>query len=194
MTVNSTDLRSPFALGDTLPAVYREPELLGPQPDTAATFLDLCEAFDAVLAPIFATLDCFPAYLDPETAPEDMLDWLAAWIGLSVAANIPAADKRNRIAVGAQFLGQRGTRSSIVQKVAAAFGVSPEDTEVIESLRVVRRSSAASGEIAEVHAPMLVVRITTDDGQGIDRRRLDAFVDLVKPAHLPHEVDVVARR
>jgi len=41
-----------------------------------------CSAFDEVLAPVFATLDGLPAYLDPALASEDFLDWLADWVGL----------------------------------------------------------------------------------------------------------------
>ena len=53
-------LCSPRPFMDTMPSVYRGDPLAQ----------QLCAAFDDVLAPIFATLDCFPAYLDPKTRPE----------------------------------------------------------------------------------------------------------------------------
>ena len=57
-------LLSPRPLGETLPSVYL----------TDFFAQQLCAAFDELLAPIFATLDCFPAFLDPSTTPKDMLD------------------------------------------------------------------------------------------------------------------------
>jgi hypothetical protein len=53
---------------DTMPSVCGDP--LAQQ---------LGAAFDDVLAPIFGTLDCLPAYLIEPL--RDMLDWLAGWIG-----------------------------------------------------------------------------------------------------------------
>ena len=48
-------LASPHPLGPALPAIYQED-------DFAQSFLT---AFDDVLAPIFSTVDNFPACLDP---------------------------------------------------------------------------------------------------------------------------------
>ena len=40
-----------------------------------------CGALDEVLAPVLSTLDNLPAYLDVATTPDDLLPWLAAWLG-----------------------------------------------------------------------------------------------------------------
>src|SRR6185312_14527918 len=66
---------SPHPLGATLPALYLD--------DVFAQ--NLCASLDEVLAPVIGVLDCFPAYLDPRTAPPDMVDWLASWTGRLVA-------------------------------------------------------------------------------------------------------------
>ena len=198
MTASISGLRSPFPLGDNLPAVYRpelttlERESEPMQEPEPSTFVNLCAAFDEVLAPIFAVLDRLPAYLDPRTAPEDMLDWLAAWIGLSIAPDTGSVQKRNWIAVRAKFLGRRGTPAAIEALVDAAFGLDPADTDVFE--RLVSRSSADPDGTSEVYAPTLVVRVKTDRPEHIDVKRLESFVDGVKPAHVPHRVEVVPRR
>ena len=68
-------LASPHPIGGTLPGLYAD--------DSFAQ--RLCEGLDELLAPVLATLDCLPAYLDPGTAPLDLLEWLAGWVGIAVA-------------------------------------------------------------------------------------------------------------
>jgi phage tail-like protein len=170
-------LLSPRPLGETLPSVYL----------TDFFAQQLCAAFDELLAPIFATLDCFPAFLDPGTTPEDMLDWLAGWIGLTMDADIDTARKRELIAAGAALMPWRGTVRGVREAVAAAFNA---EAEIIESGGVqwsTRPDSDAGG--APVQA--LLVRIVTDEPATIDLRRLDAVVEAVKPAHVSHRVEAV---
>jgi len=172
-------LRSPHPLLDTLPSAYRTDPLTE----------QLCAAFDDVLAPIFATLDCLPAYLDPNTAPEDMLDWLAGWLGLGINGHEDPTRKRHLIVAGASSLPWRGTLQSIHDEVVAAFNV---EAEVIES-GATTCSTQADSEPGGQSVPTLLVRVTTDTEDGIDPRSLDAVVDAVKPAHIPHRVEVVIR-
>ena len=65
---------TPAPLADTLPSMLRE--------DPFAR--QFCTGLDEVLAPVWLSLDSFAAYLDLGTAPEDMLPWLAHWLGVSV--------------------------------------------------------------------------------------------------------------
>jgi len=172
-------LCSPRPLMDTMPLVYRG-DFLAEQ---------LCTSFDDVLAPIFATLDCLPAYLDPKTAPADMLDWLAGWIGLTVSGHAETARKRELIIAGASLLPWRGTIRSVREAVVAAFN---RETEVIESGSAtwsITPDSRPGGQ----PVPSLIVRVTVDNDDDIDQRSLDAVVDSVKPAHIPHRVEVVIR-
>ena len=74
-------LASPHPIGGTLPGLYAD--------DSFAQ--RLCEGLDELLAPVLATLDCLPAYLDPGTAPLDLLEWLAGWVGIAVAPGLPDA-------------------------------------------------------------------------------------------------------
>lgn len=172
-------LCSPRPLGETLPSVYRS-DFLAEQ---------LCAAFDDVLAPIFATMDCLPAYLDPKTAPADMLDWLAGWIGLTVNRHEEPGRKRELIAAGAALLPWRGTVRSVHEAVVAAFN---RETEVIESGSATC-STQPDSEPGGRPVPTLIVRVTVDKENDIDRRSLDALVESVKPAHIPHRVEVVTR-
>jgi phage tail-like protein len=164
---------------DTMPLVYREDPLAE----------QLCASFDDVLAPIFATLDCLPAYLDPRTAPADMLDWLAGWIGLTVSAHEEPTRKRELISAGAALLPWRGSVRSVQEAVVAAFN---RETEVIESGSATWSTTPDSRPGGQAVAG-LVVRVTVNSADDIDQRSLDALVDSVKPAHIPHRVEVVVR-
>jgi phage tail-like protein len=172
-------LCSPHPVLDTLPSAYR----------TDPVTEQLCAAIDDVLAPIFATLDCLPAYLDPNTAPEDMLDWLAGWIGLTINGHEEPTRKRELIVAGASSLPWRGTLKSVHDAVVAAFNV---ETEVTES-GATTCSTQPDSEPGGQPVPTLVVRVTTDAEDDIDGRSLDAVVEAVKPAHVPHRVEVVTR-
>lgn len=172
-------LASPQPLIETMPSLYRT--------DYLAELL--CGSFDEVLAPIFATLDCLPAYLDPRTVPEDMLDWLASWIGLNVGGHDDPARKRERIITGAALLPWRGTARSVREAVVAAFNCR---TEVIESGDATF-STEPNSEPGGRSRPILVVRVITSSDGDVDRRSLDELVDAVKPAHIPHRIEIITR-
>lgn len=180
MTAPSAGLATPHPLGSTLPPLYHSDDFAQ----------QLCAAFDDVLAPVFAILDCFPAYLDAGTAPEDMLDWLAGWIGLTLTDQGGAARKRASIAIGAAVLPERGTARSIREAVRAAFNL---ETEIVESGATSWSTTADSAPPGE-DAPDLLVLVVTDEPDAIDRRRLDEVVRSAKPAHMPHRIEVVASR
>lgn len=170
---------SPRPLMETMPLVYRD-DFLAEQ---------LCGSFDDVLAPVFATLDCFPAYLDPQTTPADMLDWLAGWIGLSVDQHPDPKRKRELILAATALLPWRGTPRGVREAVQATFN---QETEVIES-GAATWSNKPNSRAAGQPVPNLLVRLTVDHDVQIDQRSVDALVESVKPAHIPHKVEVVIR-
>ena len=92
-------LASPYPLGEILPSLYRD--------DYFAQ--NLCGGLDEVLAPIIATLDSLPAYLDPATAPDDMLGWLAGWMGIVLDGHQTAERQRELVQEGVDILQWRGT-------------------------------------------------------------------------------------
>ena len=180
MNSPSASLATPHPLGSTLPALYLGDHFTQ----------QLCAAFDDVLAPVLAVLDCFPAYLDAGTAPEDMLDWLASWIGLTLDDQRGAAGKRTSIANGAAVLPERGTARSIQEAVKAAFNV---QTEIVESGATSWSTTPDSAPPGE-EVPDLLVLVVTDQHDAIDRRRLDEVIRFAKPAHVPHRIEFVASR
>ena len=176
MRTGITELTSPRPLIATLPSLYWSDPLAA----------NLCDAFDEALAPIFATLDCFAAYLDPRTCPVDMLNWLAGWIGLDASAHEPE-HKRGLIMAGAATLASTGTAHSIRAAVVAAY---QRPTEVVESGSATW-SLTPDSQPGGRPAPGLVVRVEVADTAEVDVRNLDALVDRIKPAHVPHRVELV---
>src|SRR5688572_10836276 len=93
------NLLSPHPLGAALPGLYQED-------DFTQRFL---AALDEVLAPIFATLDNINCYFDPTFAPEDFLEMLAEWVGLTLDERWPLETQRTMVARAIELYAWRGT-------------------------------------------------------------------------------------
>lgn len=169
-------LASPYPLGQTLPALYRDDYFTQ----------NLCSGLDEVLAPIVATLDSLPAYLDPATAPDDMLGWLAGWMGVVLDGHQTAERQRELVQVGVELLQWRGTARGVRAAVGALFD-GPQ--EIIESGGA-STSTEPGSRLPGNAQTELVVRLGVSDTEGFDVRRLDALVEIAKPAHVPHRVEV----
>jgi phage tail-like protein len=170
---------SPHPLGRTLPALYQEDSLVQ----------RLCAALDAVLAPDITLLDCFPAYLDPGTAPPDLLDWLAGWVGLSAIRDLPTPRRRDLVRRAARLHAWRGTPAAVKELVEAATG-----------LPVQLEESGGTGWSVQAGAPLpgrdepgLVVRISIGAARPDEAavQQLIQLLTLVVPAHLPWRLDLV---
>jgi phage tail-like protein len=172
------DLISPCPIGATLPAVFEQDWYTQ----------QICAAFDEVLAPVFATLDSLPAYFDPATAPADMLGWLGGWIGIAFNGHEAEKERRELIRTGAELLPWRGTARGVRQAVRAVYGTEPE---VIDSGGTV--CSTESGTQPPGSDSLgLLVRLIVPNPADIDLRRLHRLVVSLKPAHVPHRLEVVA--
>lgn len=169
-------LASPYPIGETLPGVFR-----------GDSFTQRwCAALDEVLAPIVATLDSFPAYLDPATAPEDLLPWLAGWMGIALDGHQSAERQRELVQIGVELLQWRGTARGIRSAVRALFDLDPELVESGGTATSPQPGTALPGG----DRPELLVRLRVPNPDEFDVRRLDALVDMAKPAHLPHRVEI----
>src|SRR4051794_35664644 len=107
-----SSLPTPHPIGDRLPAIYL-------QDDFTQRFT---EALDAVLAPVFATLDSFSGYLDPRLAPDDFLDWLAGWVALDLDERWTPLQRRALVANAVELHRRRGTRRGLAAHVRMITG------------------------------------------------------------------------
>lgn len=172
-------LISPHPLGESLPALFQEDGF-------TQRFVS---AFDAALAPIFATLDNLPAYLDPWLAPPDFLEWLGSWFGLAFD-EAWSVERRRAVAANAfEFYRMRGTSRGLKAQIEIFTGGTAEiiDTGGVATSTTAGQALPGSPNFA------LMVRVAVDDPSTINMTRLDALVAAAKPAHVTHKVEVVKR-
>jgi phage tail-like protein len=169
-------LASPHPLGGTLPALYAD--------DSFAQ--RLCDGLDEVLAPVLATLDCLPAYLDPATAPTDLVEWLAGWVGVAVAPQMPDGRRRQLVAAVARLYVLRGTLSAIRTIVELSTGQTPE----IHESGGASWSQDPDAPLPGRPEPELVVRLQTADRR-IEEPQLMALIEAFVPAHVPWRLELL---
>ncbi|MGH2690777.1 MAG: phage tail protein [Actinomycetota bacterium] len=171
-------LPSPVPLGEQLPAVYLQYPGIAPA---------LTQALDEVLAPVFATLDNFVAYLDPMLTPEDFVDWLAGWMGVEPDETWSPAQRRAAVARASAAYRRRGTVGGIAEQIELATGVAPE----IADSGGVNWSGVPGGTIPGNGDFRMTVRLRVPDPSAIDTARVEAIVREMVPANVVHEVEVV---
>lgn len=104
-----------------LPAIYQENDL-------SVRFVG---SLEPLLDPIVALLDCLPAHVDPDLAPEDVLALMARWLGLEVDEAWPIERKRELVRRGDELARRHGTRAGLELTLRIAFPDHPlrvEDT------------------------------------------------------------------
>ena len=174
-------LGSAVPLAPRLPAVLQEDEFL-------QRFL---MAFDDALAPIFTTLDGLACYLDPRMAPEDFLDWLAEWVGVRLDESWSAAQRREVVAHAAAIHRRRGTVPGMADAIRLAVGGVLEVE--LEDSGGVAWSAVPGAELPGSAAAMLHVRVYAAAREDVHVRRLEGIINAVKPAHIPHTLEVLPR-
>ncbi|MGH2706295.1 MAG: phage tail protein [Actinomycetota bacterium] len=177
MRKEAPGLPSPHPLGQALPGLYQEDDL--------AQRLTL--ALDGVLAPIFATLDCLYAYIDPWLAPPDFLRWLAGWFALTLDGAPPLRRQRALVAEAVRLYRRRGTAEGLASFVALLTGITPEITDSGGARWSLRPNSRPPGSARQ----RVKVRLQVPRGRQIERGHVEAIVALTKPANLAHEVEIV---
>lgn len=163
------------------------PHPIGPTLSTPLQDDDFAQRFtaglDKVLAPVFVTLDNIDSYFDPYLAPDDFVDWLSTWVGLSLDENWPLEKQRRLIAQAVELYSWRGTIRGVSALVEIYAGVGPEITES----GGVATSDVPGGQVPGTADATMKVTVR---GASVEPARLDVVVSEAKPAHVTHEVEV----
>lgn len=174
-------LLSPAPFIDRLPALYTES-------DFTRRFV---AAFDDVLAPVFAVLDCLDAYLDPRLAPADFLAMLGRWTAADTGAWQPdspdSLDERRLVAEAVASHAARGTIPGLAERLARTFDI---DAEISDNGGV-SWSATAMGPLPGTEELYLRVRIRSADRGALPLLRIRALVENDRPAHVPVRIEVV---
>jgi phage tail-like protein len=173
------DLDSAVPLALQLPAIFQED-------DFTQRFVS---AFDVALAPVVAVLDDLAAYVDPSLAPDDFVEWLAGWVGFELSGSWDLGTRRAIVGDAVNSYRRGGTAGAITDAVALASG---GDVEIVESGGASWSSTPQSALPGDDSSTMRVT-VRVDDPSQVDTARLNAFVASVKPAHVAHVLEVVAR-
>jgi phage tail-like protein len=103
----------------------------------SANFVDrLLSYFDTVFAEIETEVERFPAYLDPDSAPAEFLDWLGAWLDLRFLAQWPEETRRDFIRRAIEYYKRRGTVEGLREFLQLHTGLTGTQPAVIEHFRL----------------------------------------------------------
>jgi phage tail-like protein len=166
-------LRMPYPLDTLLPSVLREDSFTQ----------RLTAGLDEVLAPVVSTLDCLDAYLSPQLAPEDFLDWLSSWFTESLDETWPIQRRRRFTAHAAELFRTRGTLAGLRRELELRTGGRVE----VSDSGGVSWSLKPEARLPGDRVPRLTVRVAAD----ADHAGLDALIRVAKPAHVLHRLEVV---
>jgi phage tail-like protein len=78
-------------------------------------------ALEELLDPIVAVLDALPAHFDPNHAPEDILELLAAWLGVDLDESQDIRHQREMVRRAAELGRRRGTVKGLELALALHF-------------------------------------------------------------------------
>jgi phage tail-like protein len=165
---------TPHPIGHTLPAVYQEHEFVQ----------RLTAALDEVLAPVLLTLDSFAAYLDPHTAPQDFLDWLAGWVALSLDDTWTPSQLRALVAEAVELHRWRGTRKGLAKHVELLTGATVEVVDNGGTGWSPRPGAPPPG----TPVPRIQVTVRTRSDTSVDTVRIRKMIVDSLPAHVPVSV------
>jgi phage tail-like protein len=95
---------------------------------------------------------------DPRTVPEESLEWLAAWIGVSFDASLPSERRRRMVAEAPRLFRERGTLAGLKRALDVATGgaCSGGEIVVVEDWRLRRTFATILGaDLADEDDPLL---------------------------------------
>ncbi|HWU08029.1 MAG TPA: phage tail protein [Streptomyces sp.] len=170
-------LPSPHPIGAQLPALYADADFT--QRFTAG--------LDTVLAPVFATLDNLPAYLDPRVAPADFLAWLSSWVGGVDDPGWPVELRREAAVRAMELHRRRGTRSGLLEALRLVLGVG---ADVSGDGAAVWSRTAGTG-LPPAPAGEVLIRVWPGRTETVDADRVHELVRALCPVHTAYRVDVL---
>jgi phage tail-like protein len=145
-----------------LPGIY--------QNDFVSRFLGI---FESVITPIEWNIDNFDLFLDPDTAPDSFLPWLANWFDNHFDDTWSPERQRLLLSEASQIYARRGTRWALSRILEIYTGCTP----VIDDV----------GDDLEPYT--FVVKLAMLESL-VDRGLLENLIDSHKPAHTDYRLEL----
>jgi len=180
-----------------LPAIYQELDFVG-------RFLKI---FEQAFEPAVNSLDTLWAYLDPITAPQGLLPFLAHWVGWTPQSYLPLNRQRDLIRNAMQIYRWRGTRRGLRFYLHLATGLPLDDDLVREEDKHIGISEsfhrgfivgeARMGQDATLGGGQpyhFNVQIYVDDLERVDEQLVRSVIEQEKPAFCTYSLKVGVRQ
>lgn len=169
--------RNPFPLESQVPAMIAEDPMI-------RAFLG---GLDEVWAPIVSTLDCFYAYLDPRTAPPDMVAFLGSWILADTADTWDEATLREDVAHAHSRFALLGTSEGVKERLV------PREAESVDigdpGTTLTSTMPTNPQDWIDPADPIVRIRVHTRAGTtDVMKQRLTALIREFTPAHVVLDV------
>lgn len=133
--------------------------------------------FEAIYMPAEWNIDNFDLYLDPQTAPEGFLPWLANWFSISYDPSWTIEQQRILLAEAHQIFAKRGTRWALSRVLEIYTGARPEIVDLQDG-----------------QDPFtFTVKIPISEKE-LDRTLIETIIDASKPAHTNYNLQFKGAR
>jgi phage tail-like protein len=162
-------------LRSELPAVYQENDF----------GLRFVGGLEGVLDPVLALLDSLPAHIDPDLAPQDLLDLLAGWLGVEVDEAWPEKRRRELVRLAGELARLRGTQAGLELALRVSF---PDVPLRIEDSGSVSYAADPAG-LPKAKKPQFDVYCD----QPLEEKelaRVAATIEQLKPVHVDYRLRV----
>lgn len=176
---------------DFLPALYREVDFIG-------RFLKI---FEQGFEPIVQSLDLMWAHLDPLTAPEALLPFLAQWVGWNIEPGIEVDRQRRLIRQAVELYRWRGTRRGLRLYLHWYTGLPLDDhisnefdkhisiTEPFGGAFVIGETTLAETAVLGGGQPYhFCVRLRAD--RSLDEALIRRIIEQEKPAFCTYDLEI----
>ena len=152
-----------------LPELYHE-TVFGPDADDKINGLDVpsstptdflerfVDNFEGIFTPLEDKIAASYLLTDAHTAPEDALEWLGSWIGMSFDPGCPAPTRRKMLAAAPELYRKRGTLRGLARAldIATNEAVTRGQVVLLEDFRLRRTFATILGaDLAEDNDPLL---------------------------------------
>jgi phage tail-like protein len=150
---------------------------------------------ETILSSIEGKVDNLHYYFDPMVTPEELLPWLASWVGVELDENMPVAKRRVAIATAAGLYRWQGTRRAVRERLRAYTGTRPLIVENCDGMRLGQDAAlGVNTRLGQARPYTMAITVAVDSADDVDPAVLRRIVDAEKPAHVTYTLEVRVQR